>query len=69
MLNFGASKPRVKGGGPGPPPLDPHLAVSESERNICIYLGLKVLTSGTPLSRLRNSRSTTKTTVSVTVVT
>ena len=27
MLNFGASKPRVKGGGPGPrgPPLDPHL--------------------------------------------
>ena len=27
MLNFGASKPRVRGGGPGPrgPPLDPHL--------------------------------------------
>ena len=27
MLNFGTSKPRVKGGpGPlGPPPLDPHL--------------------------------------------
>ena len=24
MLNFGASKPRVKGG-PGPPPPDPHL--------------------------------------------
>ena len=29
MLNFGASKPRVKGG-PGPlgPPLDPHLSTS-----------------------------------------
>ena len=29
MLNFGASKPRVRGGGPGPrgPPLDPHLIV------------------------------------------
>ena len=27
MLNFGASKPRVKGGAraPGAPPLDPHL--------------------------------------------
>ena len=26
MLNFGASKPRVKGGpGPPGPPLDPHL--------------------------------------------
>ena len=26
MLKFGASKPRVKGGGPGPwVPLDPHL--------------------------------------------
>ena len=27
MLNFGASKPRVRGGPgpPGPPPLDPHL--------------------------------------------
>ena len=29
MLNFGASKPRVKGGpGPRPPPLDPHLRSS-----------------------------------------
>ena len=30
MLNFGASKPRVKGGGaraPGVPPLDPHLNI------------------------------------------
>ena len=29
MLNFGASKPRVKGGAraPGPPPLDPHLHI------------------------------------------
>ena len=30
MLNFGASKPRVKGGAraPGPPPLDPHLSIT-----------------------------------------
>ena len=29
MLNFGASKPRVKGGpGPPGPPLDPHLEMS-----------------------------------------
>ena len=30
MLNFGASKPRVRGGAraPGAPPLDPHLKVS-----------------------------------------
>ena len=29
MLNFGASKPRVRGGPgpPGPPPLDPHLII------------------------------------------
>ena len=30
MLNFGASKPRVKGGpGPPGPPLDPHLALRQ----------------------------------------
>ena len=31
MLNFGASKPRVKGGAraPGAPPLDPHLVCFE----------------------------------------
>ena len=29
MLNFGASKPRVRGGGAGPPgpPLDPHTGI------------------------------------------
>ena len=31
MLNFGASKPRVKGGpGPPGPPLDPHLVTEKS---------------------------------------
>ena len=35
MLNFGASKPRVKGGpGPPGPPLDPHLKT--------IYLNLSI---------------------------
>ena len=31
MLNFGASKPRVKGGAraPGAPPLDPHLKMQK----------------------------------------
>ena len=32
MLNFGASKPRVKGGpGPPGPPLDPHLIIMGDE--------------------------------------
>ena len=32
MLNFGASKPRVRGGAgpPGPPPLDPHLSLLDA---------------------------------------
>ena len=39
MLNFGASKPRVRGGGPGPrgPPLDPHLYRCAEPRNPGVY--------------------------------
>ena len=41
MLNFGASKPRVKGGpGPPGPPLDPHLDLElhfQSEMKIYAY--------------------------------
>ena len=40
MLNFGASKPRVKGGGPGPrgPPLDPHLSSNKKEKLLLFAL-------------------------------
>ena len=35
MLNFGASKPRVRGGAraPGPPPLDPHLENADTSKD------------------------------------
>ena len=37
MLNFGASKPRVKGGGGAGAPLDPHLnRVKQSEHSKAI---------------------------------
>ena len=47
MLNFGASKPRVRGGpGPPGPPLDPHLylrggwVAGSSPFNVIIFLSL-----------------------------
>ena len=44
MLNFGASKPRVRGGAwaPGAPPLDPHLVCISSVciSSVCIYLSV-----------------------------
>ena len=46
MLNFGASKPRVKGGpGPPGPPLDPHLSklISKEKVDLTVYLLVPVL--------------------------
>ena len=38
MFNFGASKPRVKGGPGGPDPLDPHLVFSTKiEKSWSVY--------------------------------
>ena len=40
MLNFGASKPRVRGGAraPGAPPLDPHLHLRKSFSKKIVHL-------------------------------
>ena len=43
MLNFGASKPRVKGGpGPPGPPLDPHLHLETSTSQFFHFQGRAV---------------------------
>ena len=44
MLNFGASKPRVKGGpGPPGPPLDPHLKEVPSTSGLHLKCSVEIM--------------------------
>ena len=66
MLNFGASKPRVKGGpGPPGPPLDPHLLMWDSPMSCLFSPNILVNIFSGRITKSNLSHSFLKDTVSI----